>query len=429
MDLGAAGLLHQPFPSHRESSANASYASQQHALKVLQETLETANGLCLLQGPSLSGKSTVIRKFADSLSDNIAVAVVDADKMNTAGLLEAVLRQFGYVLEHGSATELLAMLRVFAMQQTVSQQPPLLIIENTQNLNPGALRALCELAALKVRRANAMKMVLVADCSLKPMLETAPMEPIRKRVTHSYHLRPMTADEAREYLHLKLLVAGCNAPESIFPTPVCTELWRASGGWPGILDRLALLTLSKAEELPVTVELIESPVLPDGTWSKEAVEKSLPEIEAPPELPKLYVTLDGQVRQEIELGQSRLLIGRSEHNDISLPSRFVSRHQAMLVRSGEATFVMDLNSTNGVFVNSKQITNQYLQHGDVISIGDYRIKFVDPGATQRDVADNQLFAETAIMKTLDDMRNLLAGDDASQAEKPTENMPTAGTQL
>ncbi|MGI9220056.1 MAG: AAA family ATPase, partial [Woeseiaceae bacterium] len=183
MDLGAAGLLQQPFPSSGDTPANVTYASQQEALQVLQETHAAANGLCLLQGPALSGKSTIINQYVSSLPDETAVAVVDARQMNTAGLLEAVLRQFGYVLDHGSVSELLAMLRVFSMQQTVSQQPPLLIMENTHELNPAALKALCDLAELKVRQFSAMKMVLASDRSLQPIIETPPMESIRQRIT------------------------------------------------------------------------------------------------------------------------------------------------------------------------------------------------------------------------------------------------------
>lgn len=429
MDLGAAGLLQQPFPSHGESPANALYAAQQDALEVLQDMYATANGLCLLQGPSLSGKSTVIRQFVESLPEDLAVAVVDGRQMNTAGLLEAVLRQFGYVLDHGSVSELLAMLRVFSMQQTVSQEAPLLIVENTQDLNPSALRALCDLAALKVRQFSAIKMVLVADRSLLPIIETQPMEPIRRRVTHNFNMRPMTRDEVREYLHLKILAAGCDTPEAIFPTSVCSELWTASGGWPGILDRLALKALSRADQLPVTVDLIEAPKLPEGTWSDDVLPLNETTSEEKVIPPSLFVTHNGRVCQKVVMDEAaRLLVGRSVHNDISLTSKFISRHHALLVRSGNATFVIDLNSSNGVFVNSKRVTNQYLMHDDVIKIGNFRIKYIDQNATQREVMDSDQFAETAIMKTLDDMRNLLSQGGEDHPSELTENLPTMGNQ-
>ncbi len=427
MDLATAGLKQQPFPSQGVESANVDYASQQDALKVLQEIQTTSNGLCLLQGPSLSGKSTVIQDFVDALPGDVAFAVVDASHLNTTGLLEAILRQFGYVMEHGSISELSAMLRVFAVQQAVSHEPPLLILENTHELHPGALRTLCELATLRTRnRKSALKMILVSERSLLSIIETPPMEAIRKRVSHDFHLRPMTYREATDFLYHKLRMAGCSTPEFVFPTAVCIQLWRSSGGWPGILNRIALLTLAKAETLPATVDLIESPTLPAGTWHEGSLTENRNELETKPEPPTLYVSLDGDVLQELTMEKPRLLIGRSKHNDIALPSKFVSQHHAMLVRNGDATILMDLNSTNGVFVNSKRVSNHFLIHDDVISVGHHRIKFVDPYAVDRQSSDDDTFTDTAIMKTLDDMRNLLTEEDPEIPPSQSENLPTSG---
>ena len=87
---------------------------------------------------------------------------------------------------------------------------------------------------------------------------------------------------------------------------------------------------------------------------------------------------------------------------------------------------MDLNSTNGTYVNSKRISNHVLIHDDVISLGHHRVKFVDPHATKRGSLDGMEFADTAIMKTLDDMRKLLAEENTEILPAPTENLPTSG---
>ena len=58
-----------------------------------------------------------------------------------------------------SLDELLAMLRVFALQQTSRHEAPLLVIENVHRLNPSALRALCELAVIRYKQFSALKMV------------------------------------------------------------------------------------------------------------------------------------------------------------------------------------------------------------------------------------------------------------------------------
>ena len=427
MDLWAAGLSEQPFPTHGKPLAIITYRSQCAALEMLKETQEHPTGLSLLQGPALSGKSILIRSFIESIDQDCAVALVDGKGLNTTNLLLAVLRQFGYDIDLSSANELLGLVRVFALQQAASDEPPVLIIENAHELNPSALRALCELAELRVRRGSALKMVLVSDRTMAPIMEAPAMQAMSKRILHDFHLHPMTCDEARDYVHEKLIAAGAGFPNFVFPSPVCDELWQASGGWPGIIDRIALLALAKAQCLPVAVDDIEHPTLPMGTWDGEQELTEEAEAVVPTAAPQLVLSNNGSVIQELTFDKARLLIGRSEHNDIAIGSRFISRHHALLVRHGNATFLMDLNSTNGTFVNSKRVSNYVLLHDDVITVGHHRIKFSDPFATTRGKLEGDDFADTAIMKTLEDMRSLLAQENTALLPAPSEDLPTLQT--
>ncbi len=425
MDLADAGLTEQPFRTDGKPLPIVSYSSHLDALESLRETCALPTGLALLQGPPLSGKSTLIQYFLDTMEHDCAVAVVDGNGLNTPNLLEAVLHQFGYKLECSSANELLAMLRVFALQQAASQEPPLLIIDNTQSLDPDALHALCELAELTVRRSSALKMVLSSDRSLESIISAPAMARIAKRVSADIHLHPLARDEAPYYLHAKLRAAGSDVPEHILPSSVCKELWQASGGWPGILDRIALLALARANALPVSISRIERPLLPPGTWDDD-VDHSELMARTPPGPPQLYLSHNGDSVEELSFDRSRLLIGRSEHNDLSIRSKFISRHHLLLVRHSGSTFMMDLNSTNGTFVNSRRISNHILEHDDVITVGHHHIRFRDSHATKRGLADDTKFADTAIMKTLEDMRKLLAKENTEVLPAVTENLPTAG---
>lgn len=427
MDLGAAGLSEQPFPTHGKPLAILSYAAKEAAIEMLRNTREHATGLSLLQGPSLSGKSTLIRTFVESLPEDCSSAVIDGKGLNTTKLLVSVLRQFGYELELSSANELLGLVRVFALQQAASNEAPLLIIENTQDLNPSALRALCELAELRIRATSALKMVLVSDRSLQPIMAARAMAPMTKRIVYDFHLRPMNREETRQYLHSKLHAAGSDYPEFVFPDVVCRDIWRASAGWPGIADRVALLALAQAATLPVAVMDVEHPSLPSGTWTDDGHADIEPDEIVPPGPPRLIVTNNGSVMQDLTLEKPRALIGRSEHNDVSINSRFISRHHALMVRHGTATFLMDLNSTNGTFVNSKRISNHVLNHDDVIILGHHRIKFHDPCATTGGELAGADFADTAVMKTLEDMRKLLAQENTALLPVATEDLPTIRT--
>ena len=253
------------------------------------------------------------------------------------------------------------------------------------------------------------------------------MEAIAKRVLHNFHLRPMDQVETRQCLHSKLIAAGSENPESVFPDEVSDEIWRASAGWPGIVDRIALLALAQTDTLPVELTGIEFPTLPVGTWVDRGSSDLNPDEIVPPEPPRLVVTNNGSVMSELSMDKARGLIGRSVHNDISINSQFVSRHHALLVRHGASTFLMDLNSTNGTFVNSKRVSNHVLVHDDVITVGHHHIKFYDVHATANDGVAEIDFTDTEIMKTLNDMRALLAQENISLLPRATEQLPTVQT--
>lgn len=428
MELGEAGLQQQPFRTHGRPLVFVRYASQQAAFEFLADIHKRERGLGLFQGPPLSGKTAIIHHFSESLSDGAAVAIVDGAGLNTTALLEALLSQFGYDIPFSSANELLNMVKVFVLQQTGAGQPPLLIVENTHALNPSALRVLCELAGLHVRFKSALRLILASDRSISPIVRAPAMEAISRRLSGDFHLQPMTISETSDYLHAKLRAGGCLDPMRVFPLGVCDEMHWASGGWPGVLDRLALLSIAKATRCPVGKEHIERPLVPSGAPSLVDDSGGLRGNEAGGTIdsggpPRLFLTYNGRTLREIEFDRSRILVGRSDHNDVCVNSRFISRHHALFVRQGAATFLLDLNSTNGTYVNSKRITNHVLTHDDVISIGNHGIKFHDPNAQDGITLDGDGFDDTAIMRNLQDMRRLLAKQN-TQA-RPVERHPSS----
>lgn len=413
MDLVAAGLDQQPFRTDGSSLSTVSYRAYRDARAMLKKTRSIYNGLLLLQGPTLSGKSTVLREFVADIPEDCAVALIDGAGLTTAGLLEHMLSQFGYPPDFDSTGEMLAMTRVFALQQASSHEPPMVIVENAHDLDPGAWQTLNELAELQVRQTSAIKLVLVSDRSIRDRMKSPLTETLAKRLTADFHLRPLTSDEARDFLYTKLRAAGSDAPDFVFPVSVCNELWQASGGWPGILERLALLALARAETLPVNTSVIEWPILPAGTWDEQPADNEDVSDGDLPVLPTLHVTHNGETVKTLVFDKARLLIGRAEHNDLSINSRFVSRHHVVLVRSGGDTLLLDLNSTNGSFVNSRRVSNHVLVDDDIIAVGQHRIKFRDPSAKQRKDLDGDGLADTSIMKTIEDMRRAQPEENAA----------------
>jgi len=100
------------------------------------------------------------------------------------------------------------------------------------------------------------------------------------------------------------------------------------------------------------------------------------------------------VQGEYELNQERLTIGRKPDNDIPIDNLAVSGKHALIITILDDSFLEDLGSTNGSYVNGKLVKKHALKDGDVVAIGKHELKYVNEHAT----ADDDDFEKTMIIK-------------------------------
>ncbi len=110
---------------------------------------------------------------------------------------------------------------------------------------------------------------------------------------------------------------------------------------------------------------------------------------------KLILSMDGLVLKEIPLNKERLSIGRKPHNDIQIDNLAISGEHAVVITILNDSFLEDLGSTNGTFVNGQSIKKHFLQNGDTIELGKYRLKYVAEVPQQTSNAD---FEKTMILR-------------------------------
>jgi len=99
---------------------------------------------------------------------------------------------------------------------------------------------------------------------------------------------------------------------------------------------------------------------------------------------KLVFSFNSQKLSEFILDKEVMTIGRKEDNDIRIENLAVSGHHAKLLTIFDDSFLEDLNSTNGTYVNGKNISKQPLKHGDVITIGKHELRYINAGAAAVD---------------------------------------------
>jgi pSer/pThr/pTyr-binding forkhead associated (FHA) protein len=96
-------------------------------------------------------------------------------------------------------------------------------------------------------------------------------------------------------------------------------------------------------------------------------------------LAKLVVMREGIVEQTVQLTKERMTIGRHKHNDVILNHPAVSGEHAIVTTILDDSFLEDLQSTNGTFVNGHRIGKHFLQHKDMIKMAKYHLEFISDG--------------------------------------------------
>ena len=141
---------------------------------------------------------------------------------------------------------------------------------------------------------------------------------------------------------------------------------------------------------------------------------------------KLILSMDGLVLKEIPLSKERTTIGRKPHNDIQIDNLAISGEHAVIVTILNDSFMEDLNSTNGTYVNGQPVKKHFLQSNDVIELGKYKLKYISetpPQSTAADFEKTMVLRPDAMRKTAEQVAAKSMGDTqtgmrAMQSEHP-----------
>lgn len=95
---------------------------------------------------------------------------------------------------------------------------------------------------------------------------------------------------------------------------------------------------------------------------------------------KLVMTSTSGESQEFPLTKETTTIGRKPSNDIHIDNLSVSGTHAQVITILEDSFLEDLGSTNGTYVNGKLIKKHAMEHGDKITLGKYQITYENSSA-------------------------------------------------
>lgn len=106
------------------------------------------------------------------------------------------------------------------------------------------------------------------------------------------------------------------------------------------------------------------------------VDKELDEHAAPTGQACLVVFYGEDIGKRYFLDHTELVVGRSDSANIQVQQESVSRQHARFVTREGRTFVYDLNSTNGTFINDDRVNTSELSDGDLVRVGQTIFKYI-----------------------------------------------------
>jgi pSer/pThr/pTyr-binding forkhead associated (FHA) protein len=147
---------------------------------------------------------------------------------------------------------------------------------------------------------------------------------------------------------------------------------------------------------------------------------------------RLILSLDNQVLAEYNMTKERYTIGRLPDNDVRIDNPAVSGHHSLIINILNDSFLEDLNSTNGTYVNGKLIKKHALQNGDIITIGHHQLRFVDRilPDTEQDEFEKTMVIPSA-RQSAEQLAKAEKAAEAAAAAALAEEMPdvAAGVRL
>lgn len=138
----------------------------------------------------------------------------------------------------------------------------------------------------------------------------------------------------------------------------------------------------------------------------------------------LSSTIEESAGFELTQENSRITVGRKEDNDFVIPLPNVSSYHAVLEYQAGSVALEDLNSTNGVFVNGKKLTERVtVECGDRIAFGsiDYLMECEQEGAGEKPAAQPEQSVEGTVMLDVTEVPDIPL---LQEAQKPGEISPS-----
>lgn len=230
------GLTELPFTLTPNTNFFLALEPHNEALAVLMTALKTGEGFIKVIGEVGTGKTLLCRKLLNEIPEHFVTAYIPNPYLNPDELRRAVAIELGVKQAQRMSVQLLTQRIQNRLLELHGQgHSVVLILDEAQALPEQSLEALRLFTNLETETRKLLQVVLFAQPELDERLAQTEFRQLRQRITFSYALRAMKAEEVQQYIQHRLQVSGYKGA-ALFSTSLCKKITKASQGIPRLVN-------------------------------------------------------------------------------------------------------------------------------------------------------------------------------------------------
>ncbi|MAD18210.1 MAG: AAA family ATPase [Alteromonadaceae bacterium] len=232
------GIKELPFTLTPNTSYFFGLPSHKEAIEVLLTAIKTGEGFIKVTGEVGTGKTLICRKLLNELPEHFVAAYIPNPYLTPSELRRSVAAELNVTLsENADQQEFTQRIQRRLIEINQQNRGVVLIIDEAQALPVESIEALRLITNLETESRKLLQVVLFGQPELDDKLALPELRQLKQRVTFSYALKLMNADQLFQYVRHRMSVAGYRGGD-IFSNRACKLLFKASKGTPRIVNVL-----------------------------------------------------------------------------------------------------------------------------------------------------------------------------------------------